>query len=146
MKVLVDTSIWSLAFRRKKPNYSDIPFIKTLEILIQDHRAVMCGVIRQELLSGITHDDFFEKLKSTLRAFDDFNITKKDHELAAHFFNRCRKQGIQGSHIDFLICALAVKRNIPIFTQDIDFMNYQKIIEIKLYKIQEDRFLVHESH
>ncbi|MBU4034792.1 MAG: PIN domain nuclease, partial [Proteobacteria bacterium] len=63
-------------------------------------------------------------------------IIDTDYEIAAEFSNKCRKKGIQGSHIDFLICAVANRIDIPIFTNDNDFMHYQKLISLKLYEIE----------
>jgi hypothetical protein len=51
MKVVVDTSVWSLALRRDKQ--SIFAPAQELSQLIQDHRVQMIGPIRQEILSGI---------------------------------------------------------------------------------------------
>ena len=56
-----------------------------------------------------------------------------DYEQAAEYANICRENGIQGSHTDFLICAIAVKNGWEIFSEDNDFQNYQKILPIKLH-------------
>ena len=40
--------------------------------------------------------------------------------------------GIQGSHIEFLICAVANRMESPIFTNDKEFVHYQKVIPIRL--------------
>ena len=56
MKVLVDTSVWSLALRRKDTARlsSDEQKLKAkLVEAVQLGRVAMLGVIRQELLSGI---------------------------------------------------------------------------------------------
>lgn len=136
MRVLVDTPVWSLAFRRQKGVQSLQESAMLLEIkeLIQQSNAVIIGAIRQEILSGITLEAQFEKLKDNLRAFDDLRLTTEDYEIAAEFYNQCRRKGVQGSHIDFLICAAAHRNNIPIFTTDKDFDLYSKHIDISLYK------------
>ena len=63
--------------------------------------------------------------------------TTEDYETAANCFNICMKKGIQGSHIDFLICAIANNHNLSILTLDKDFSNYSKYIDINLIKIPE---------
>ena len=108
MKVLADTSVWSLALRRKEPD----KIVKKLTDLIFESMIVMIGPIRQELLSGISERTVFENLKSKLQSFDDLPITTEDYETAADFFNICRSKGVQGSHIDFLI--LFFYKNIDI--------------------------------
>ncbi len=132
MKVIIDTSIWSLALRRKKSQ--DISILGELESLINDFRVQLIGPIRQEVLSGIKSENQFKKLKSYLRSFPDYQIQSDDYELAAQFFNQCRSKGIQGSNTDFLICAIAVNNNCQIYSSDQDFLHFQKIIPIQLYK------------
>jgi predicted nucleic acid-binding protein len=46
-----------------------------------------------------------------------------------------KKQNVQGSHIDFLICAVATRLNVAIFTTDKDFDFYQQHLPIKLHRI-----------
>ena len=63
------------------------------------------------------------------------HIFDDDYIQAAEFYNICRKNGVQGSHIDFLICAVAVRLSVEIYTTDKDFLNYQKHLPIKLYSV-----------
>lgn len=130
--VLVDTSVWSLAFRKKHPDSNDKKLIEYLTFLIRNRYAVMIGPIRQEILSGISDESTFRKLKEALKAFPDFEITTDDYEQAAAYYNICRSNGIQGSHIDYLICSVAHNNDFLIFTLDKDFENYRKYIGIEL--------------
>ncbi len=135
MKVLVDTSIWSLALRRKKAlSRGEQARIDELNELINEVRVAIIGPIRQELLSGISNDDQFRMLKERLRAFEDLPLVQTDYERAAEFYTLCRKAGIQGSGIDFLICSVSVGNEIPIFTADKDFLHYKKQLPISLYQ------------
>lgn len=136
MKVLVDTSVWSLALRRPKnttlsPEQQNV--VSALADLMRDGRAVMMGAIRQELLSGIKTQVGFEALKSSLTAFEDVPLTMQDYEKAAEVFNTCRANGVQGSNTDFLICAVSINLQLPIFSVDNDFFNYQKHLQVLLY-------------
>ena len=47
--VLVDTSIWSLAFRRSKPDEREVSVTNELISLIQELRIIIIGPVRQEL-------------------------------------------------------------------------------------------------
>ncbi len=136
MKVLVDTSIWSLAFRRRKGSkyLQNNPILIELKELINEARAAIIGPIRQEILSGISDKSQFHTLKDKLKAFEDIVINQSDYEVAAEYYNTCRKKGIQGSHVDFLICAIANQNNLSIFTSDKDFEQYSRILDIKLHK------------
>lgn len=134
MKVLVDTSIWSLAFRRKRTSEKPVDLnLSELSELIREVRAVLIGPIRQEVLSGISSEPQFERLKEKLSSFEDLDILRADYQRAASFFNTCRRKGVQGSHIDFLICAVAYRCQVPIFTTDKDFELYSRHIDIALH-------------
>lgn len=133
MKVLIDTSIWSIALRKSVTNTEFKNITMELTHLIKDSRAIMLGVIRQEILSGIKTTSQFEKLKLYLRSFPDLVLEMNDYEVAAAFYNQCRGKGIQGSHIDFLISAVAVNRDLPVFTMDRDFEYFSRCLSLKLY-------------
>jgi predicted nucleic acid-binding protein len=132
MKVLVDTSVWSLVLRRKfRPENASTE--SELASLIADGRVAIIGPIRQELLSGIRESAHFERLRQHLRAFSNTEITVDDYEEAASFCNRCRSKGIQGSNTDFLICAVAVRHELEIFTTDADFSHFAQVLPIAIY-------------
>jgi predicted nucleic acid-binding protein len=134
VKVLVDTSVWSLALRRSGAlSPENQVAVAELNELIGEVRVAMIGPIRQELLSGISSAEQFDALREKLRAFDDLALTQTDHEKAAEFYNVCRKAGIQGSHTDFLICAVAASRGFAIFTCDNDFIRYAGHLSISLH-------------
>lgn len=132
MKVIVDTSVWSLALRRS----TTIASAETIELkkLIQNQSVVMLGCIRQELLSGIRELAWYEHLRERLSAFPNQILNENCYELAAKMFNECRAKGVQGSNTDFLICAAAQLNQLAIYTTDQDFIHYQKILGISLYQ------------
>jgi predicted nucleic acid-binding protein len=135
MKVLIDTPIWSLALRRERTiSREEQGLIAELGELIKEVRVALIGPIRQELLSGISSSEQFRNLKEKLHAFKDLPVTQTDYERAAEFYNACRKAGVQGSQIDFLICSVSVGNKIPIFTSDKDFLHYKKELPISLYQ------------
>lgn len=134
MRVLVDTTVWSLALRRRRPKTKEQILIDELSELIRELRAVLIGPVRQEVLSGIPDPAKFEVVKQHLEAFDDLPIIEADYEEAARVFNLCRKKGVQGSHIDFLICAVAIRHSAAVFTTDKDFTNYAKHLDLELHK------------
>ncbi len=131
MKVIVDTCIWSLALRRNTPKSSQL--IDELKELISEVRVQLIGPIRQELLSGTKLKQQFRNLRDHLSAFPDLQLEAEDFELAAEYYNLARVKGIQGSNTDFLICSLAHRYKMPIFTTDKDFELYKAVLPIKLY-------------
>ncbi|MFW9263189.1 type II toxin-antitoxin system VapC family toxin [Nostoc sp. CALU 546] len=133
MKVIVDTSVWSLALRR---NYKvdDSPHVVVLRELITDDQVALVGAVRQEILSGIRDANQYNQLKNYLRAFPNIELDMEDYELASKFYNTCRSNGIQGANTDFLICAAASRRNYTIVTTDKDFENFSQHIPITLFQ------------
>ena len=75
MNVLVDTSVWSLALRRKPEDLgsAEKAIVAELRELIREGRARSFGLVRQELLSGIKTGEQFDKLKNVLRSFPQTN-------------------------------------------------------------------------
>lgn len=137
MQVIVDTPVLSLALRRppKRLSRKQRTISHAVRDMIADGQLVLLGVVRQELLSGISDQATFETLRDHLRAFPDEPITTNDYEQAADFSNRCRRGGIQGSPTDFLICAIASRSGCVIFTTDRDFRHYEKHLPITLHQI-----------
>ena len=131
MRVLVDTSVWSRALRRRAT--LDQPIVHELRSLIDHGRVAMIGPIRQELLSGIRSAMSFAQLRDQLQGFADERLETADYERAAEHFNACRAKGVQGSNTDFLICAVAERRDLPIFTADRDFVSFARLLPISLY-------------
>jgi len=135
VNVLVDTSVWSLALRRKAQDLSagERSAVAELAELIKEGRARIIGLVRQELLSGIKTSGQFEKLRGILRGFPDEPIGTSDYEAAAKASNDCRTKGIAVSVSDILICVIALARDWSIFAADPDFKTYAKILPIKLH-------------
>jgi len=135
MNVLIDTSVWSLALRRKNESLSTNErfLVAELSELIREGRARMIGLVRQELLSGIKATEQYEKLRLHLRSFPDEVVDTSDYEEAAKAGNRCRAKGVVISIVDILLCAVANKRLWTIFTTDPDFSNYAKVLPLRIH-------------
>lgn len=134
MNVLVDTSVWSLALRRDagKLRAFEHAIRRDLADLTVDIRARIVGPIRQELLSGVRNSAQFRALRDRLREFQDEPVAVEDWEAAAESNNLCRAAGIPGSAVDFLLCAVAIRRNWEIFTTDDDFQHYARVLPVRL--------------
>jgi hypothetical protein len=66
MTVLVDTPVWSFAYRRARRSVREQAIVAELVALIQREEAVLVGAIRQEVLSGINDAKQFEDVRQTL--------------------------------------------------------------------------------
>lgn len=130
MNVIVDTDVWSEALRKQQGEPS--ASVRKLEKLLLDGRVQMIGLIRMEILSGIRQPSRFVRYAKQLAVLEDGELTTDVFVMAAKFLNLCRKNGVQGSLTDFVICACAVTWKQPILTKDKDYQLYQKYVPIEL--------------
>jgi predicted nucleic acid-binding protein len=131
--VLVDSPIWILAFRKKQICNLENTTINNLGKLIDGARHEIIGTVRQEVLSGIADKQRFEELKEKMSHFTDYDVQKEEYEFAAECFSTCMIHKVEGSYKNFLICAVAIKKEWEIFTSDAAFSEYAKYLPIKLY-------------
>ena len=129
MKVLIDTPVWSAAYRRAP----DDEIVDALRELIADGRCALPGVVRQEVLQGIRSVQQFELVRRDLDEFPDVETWASDHVRAAQMFNRCKSRGVAPTTIDMLICSLSERHKAAIFTLDRDFDRYARVLGVKLY-------------
>lgn len=119
--ILLDTSVLSLAFRRREAR-AEPPAVLLLRRLIADDVPVaLPGIVLQELLSGVRRQAEFERLKRLLDPFPVVLAEHTHHVSAARISNACRGVGVTVSAIDCLIAAIATSRDAPLLTIDRDF-------------------------
>jgi len=122
MKVLVDTSIWSLALRREggpaKLNEEEKRLVALLIEAIRDGRVLVAGPVRQEVLSGIVTPEQCAEVKTKLDPFPDQPIASEDYIEAARLYNLCRRRGVESGAVDMLLCALAYRNEWTILARD----------------------------
>ena len=131
MKILVDTSVWSLLLHRKKqPVHPAALFLR--DKIETGAPLYITGVIRQEILQGVRSETQLNKLKNYLSDFDSLEATSVVHEKAAVLFNRCREKGVSAHTIDCLIATLAMHHNYFLLTTDDDFQNIARCSPVEL--------------
>jgi predicted nucleic acid-binding protein len=135
VKVLVDAPVWSLFLRRKLQhlNPEERRTLDELKRLVRRNEALFVGPVRQEVLSGVSDLSVYERIRDDARGFTDEPLRTEDFEEAARASNVCRAVGIAGSNVDFLLCAVAVRRDLSIFTTDGDFEHYARHLPLRLH-------------
>jgi len=135
MNALIDTSIWSLAYRRADAdlNSGEKKLREELSELIREMRVRVIGPVCQELLSGIRNRKRFDVIWSDLSSFDEEPLTLWDYKRGADISNELRAKGITGALVDCLICAVAIDRGFSVFTTDEDFRHYAKHLPLRLH-------------
>lgn len=134
MRVIVDTCVWTRFLRRHRP--ADAPINAEVARLVRADAIQMLGSVRQELLSGAQPPERFDQLKEYLRFYPNLVTDEEDDENAASFYNLCRGKGVQGTATDLLICAVAVRHRLRIFTTDTDFDGFAKHLPIDLHAVR----------
>jgi len=137
VNVLVDTTVWSLALRRRRRqdlNPVEFAIAQDLRKLIRQSRARTLGIVRQEVLSGIKTVQQFAALQQTLAEFPDEDILPGDPVDAAKMGNSCRSKGLAANPVDLLLCAVAVRPDCEIFTVHPDFERYSRVLAIRFHR------------
>ena len=137
MRGIVDSSVWSLALRRR-PGALSQRERRTVLIwrdVVADGHAVLIGMVRQELLSGIRQFSAFDRTAQYLRDFEDLPLDVGDYEQAARCACICQSHGVALSAVDMLICGVAMRNDLDIMTLDHDFQRYSKLMPIQLAPI-----------
>ncbi len=131
MKILVDTSVWSEALRRKDSSLkSEDTFI--YQLVTNDEIVILTGIILQEILTGINSNKLFHNIQNTLRDFSFIEPGIEDYIYAAELKNKLMKKGINAGSIDFLIASIAINNELYLATYDNDFDNISKNSNLKV--------------
>ncbi|NWG01346.1 MAG: PIN domain-containing protein [Syntrophaceae bacterium] len=135
MRILVDTSIWSLALRRSSEVINpEAVLLKT--IIEQGEDIYLLGIILQEVLQEIRSSKDFLALKEYFKAFPLIDLTREDYIRAAELKNHLIRKGKQGSTIDVLIASAAISHHCHLFTADKHFTHIAELSELKLLSLR----------
>lgn len=125
--VLIDTSVWIDYFQATESSHAP-----ALESLIRDNnRAMICGIILQEVLQGIRDDKSYTLTKDRLSRLPYLEIDKDTY--ASSLYRILRTKGITVPPVDVTLAGLAVQRDIPLYTRDEHFKAIAKHSDLKLY-------------
>lgn len=131
MRILVDTSVWSLALRRQSPTENtEAVLLKTL--IERGEDISLLGVILQEILQSVKNPKDFNRLKDYFAAFPIIGLTREDYVKAAELKNHLMRNGKQVSTIDALIAFAAISYGCSLFTADQDFTYIAMHSKLKL--------------
>ncbi|MEM9554609.1 MAG: PIN domain-containing protein [Acidobacteriota bacterium] len=133
MRLLVDTSVWSLAFRRNRPDGTE-ETLRLRRALAKRESVLTTGLILQELLQGFHGPRAAEALLDRFRALPMIVPDRTDHIEAAELRNRCRRAGIQLGTVDALLAQLCLRRGLTMLTTDRDFHHAARIFPLELWR------------
>ena len=131
MRLLVDTSVWSLALRRDAR--SDVPEVGLLLRALEGESEVYTtGLVLQELLQGFSGPTARDAILTKFASLPVIVPEVKDHADAATLRNLCRRNGVQVGTIDALIASLAIRFELTLLTTDGDFEHLSRYADINL--------------
>ena len=132
MSLLVDTSVWSLAFRRDAPASASerAELVRAIEA---GEELVTTGLILQELLQGFSGPRDRVQILDRFAALPLLVPDRRDHVDAAELRNKCRRGGIQIGTIDALLAQLCLRHGLTMLTADRDFRNIAGHCALKLW-------------
>ncbi len=120
MTLFVDTSVWSLAFRRDRD--SAAPEVGALRTALEGGEIIVTtGLVLQELLQGFAGPRAREDIIDRFSALPLLVPDRRDHIDAAELRNRCRRAGVQIGTIDALLAQLCARHELTLLTTDRDF-------------------------
>ena len=132
MTLLVDTSVWSLAFRRDQSR--SLPEIDALKSALEVGEVVVTtGLVLQELLQGFSGPRDRTKIIDRFSALPLLTPDRQDHIEAADLPNRCRRAGVQVGTIDALLAQLCIRYSLTLLTTDKDFTHAAKHCALRVW-------------
>ncbi len=133
MTLLVDTSVWSLAFRRDAMS-STSEVLALRRALESGDTIVTTGVILQELLQGFSGPRSRKDIIDRFSALPLLMPDRQDHIEAAALRNQCRRAGVQIGTIDALLAQLCIRHALILLTTDKDFVHVASHCPLRLWK------------
>ena len=114
-EVMVDTSVWIEYFRRGEGKACD-----TLEALLEQDRALLCGVVEAEILQGLRPGER-ERVSDLFLAVPYLETERRDFVRAGERLGNLRRRGITIPLTDVLIGALCSRHGVALLTLDRHF-------------------------
>jgi predicted nucleic acid-binding protein len=132
VSLLVDTSVWSLAFRRD--TVASIRAVEVLRSALEGADQVFTtGLVLQELLQGFSGPRARDQLMERFAALAFLQPDRQDHIEAAEIRNSCRRNGVQIGTIDAVLIQLCVRHELILLSADHDFRSASKHIKFRLW-------------
>jgi predicted nucleic acid-binding protein len=132
LSLFVDTSVWSLAFRRDEQ--APVSEVTALVRAINGGETIVTtGLVLQELLQGFQGPKARSQLLERFAALPLLPPDRQDHVEAANLRNHCRRAGIQIGTIDALLAQLCIRHDLTLLTTDRDFHHMARHSPLRLW-------------
>jgi predicted nucleic acid-binding protein len=131
MRVLVDTSVWSLALRKRGP--ADHPAVRRPSaLLLANEDLFLCGLVLQEVLQAFRAETACRADARHLEAFPLLELDRDGYVAAAGLHRRCASRGVSASTADCQVASAAIRHECSLLTADRDFERISALSSLKL--------------
>ena len=130
MRVLIDTSVWSLALRKRGP--ADHAQVAKLRELVGQEQLAITATILQEVLQTYRDDETVTEVSKQLESYPLLELDRDTSIEAARLFRRCAAKRIAASTIDCQIAAAALRHDYLLLSADADFGHIARICDLHL--------------
>jgi predicted nucleic acid-binding protein len=132
VSLLVDTSVWSLAFRRDAGGSTQA--VEVLRSALEGADQVFTtGLVLQELLQGFAGPKARSQLIERFAALAFLQPDREDHIEAAEVRNTCRRNGVQIGTIDAVLIQLCLRHDLVMLSTDNDFRSASRHVKFRLW-------------
>jgi hypothetical protein len=134
--LFVDTSVWSLAFRRDAAGQSSPPAeVAALRQSLEGAELVVTtGIVLQELLQGFSGPRARNGIIERFTALPLVVPDGQDHIEAAKLGNRCRRAGLQLGTIDALLAQLCIHHDLTMLSTDHDIVHMAAHCPLRVWR------------
>lgn len=130
--LFVDTSVWSLAYRRDSPPAS--PEVGALRgALLSGSEVFTCGMVLLELLRGFVPSAAQRRIIKDMASVELLEPERSDYIAAAELANQCRRAGVQISSVDALIAQMSIHHGLTLLSTDHDFEHAARVVPLRLW-------------
>jgi predicted nucleic acid-binding protein len=132
VSLLVDTSVWSLAFRRDAE--ASTQAVEVLRSALEGADQVFTtGLVLQELLQGFAGPKARSQLIERFASLAFLQPDREDHIEAAEVRNTCRRNGVQIGTIDAVLIQLCLRHDLVMLSTDNDFRSASRHVKFRLW-------------
>ncbi len=131
MSLLVDTSVWSLAFRRDTE--VAVAEVKTLQHALEGADQVFAtGLVLQELLHGFAGPKAQRQLIDRFVAPGFLQPDRENRIKSAEVLKLCSRHGVKIGIIDAVLIKLCIKHDLVLLSADNDLRSALKTVKFRL--------------
>ena len=124
--ILVDTSVIVTFWKKPKDRWR--------QVFLEEEVAI-CGIVKAELMHGAQDERTLSIIVEALSEFVYVPIDETVWEDVGRLLYRLRRKGIAVPFQDVVLCALSLRHNMPIWTEDKHFeLIKSEVKELQLFR------------